>query len=569
MKPSVAQTKIDPVRPGEQWFFYWKTSAALWEGKVLESPQNEVIFIPLFWGFHQEAPGQWDFGAIHPERDLARLTQILMQHRRKFCWILPVTPAPFCPNGGVPVSSALSLSISHDGSHLVCLDQEKKLNKMYSFFEPKVFQQYSSFLKAFAEFLAKKNIKAPCWGASFSYVDQNKKWSYLFDRSHVFEQGFSKYLRKNAPETDLNTESAEEKLKEQFTREFSELFRVTAEGQLSPYWAGNQDILVIGGSPRETIERGLTSGKTQYHFFRDIFDSYVRDQWLSTCLLGDSEKSQLLPPLLKEHFGATEIDQRFNYGKQQSELSEEMKPFGLVDIFCSEICQDYARNGLLPYLEKNYPWMYQLHKELNFTTSWIEGNQSKVKFFHGSELDRVRFGQMIKLFMMGQQVILDRTGLHPDLDKKLQIFYLENNLALQTVNYLTTVTICGIGEGKFITFEGEKLFEQTEKEKFWQNIFKFLSLSQPVTTMDEEVFGLWRIRAASATDLNYLDVRRVDLYNPTSYRKHVAIHTKRHFAFMKMIDPVRAEAKSTPEGVEIELLPFGRIALDFGHYEEL
>jgi len=35
-----------------------------------------------------------------------------------------------------------------------------------------------------------------------------------------------------------------------------------------------------------------------------------------------------------------------------------------------------------------------------------------------------------------------------------------------------------------------------------------------------------------------------------------------------MIDPTRAQAKSSPEGVDVELLPNGKIALDFGHFEE-
>ena len=87
--------------------------------------------------------------------------------------------------------------------------------------------------------------------------------------------------------------------------------------------------------------------------------------------------------------------------------------------------------------------------------------------------------------------------------------------------------------------------------------------------MDEDVFTLWRIRATSPHELTYLDVRRVNIYNPTSYKKLVTIKTHKHFAFMKMIDPTRATAKSTPQGVDVELLPNGKIALDFGHYEEI
>lgn len=157
----------DPVRPGEQWFFYWKTSAALWESRIVQFPQHEVIFIPLYWGFHAESATEWDFGRIHPERDLLRLTQLLNQHGRKFCFLLPLTPAPYLPNGGVPVSAARTLSVSQDGVHYAALDQESKLNKMFSFFEPKVFQAFAQFCANLGTFLATSKIKAPVWGTEF------------------------------------------------------------------------------------------------------------------------------------------------------------------------------------------------------------------------------------------------------------------------------------------------------------------------------------------------------------------------------------------------------------------
>ena len=87
-RPEKDPSHNDPVHPGEQWFFYWKTSAALWESKITQIPVHEIVFIPLFWGFHAEAGIEWDFGRIHPERDLLRLTKLLTQHGRKFCWLL-------------------------------------------------------------------------------------------------------------------------------------------------------------------------------------------------------------------------------------------------------------------------------------------------------------------------------------------------------------------------------------------------------------------------------------------------------------------------------------------------
>lgn len=559
----------DPVRPGEQWFFYWKTSASLWESRIIQFPEHEIVFIPLYWGFHAESSGEWDFGNIHPERDLLRLTQLLTQHNRRFCWILPLTPAPYLPNGGVPAFSARTLSIARDGVHLAVFDQEFNLNKMFSFFEPKVFGAWGSFLKAFGSFLTRNNMKAPVWGAQFFYYQDNEKFSYISDYSIAFEQGFSRFLKQNHPEgTDLTEPKKESELKETFTQEVGQLFKNTAEAALAPYWRGVQKIVPLGGSPKETILRAIPGGKSQFEYTKDLFHLYIHSDWISSALLSPGEKKEVLHWILSEHFGQEAIDHRYQYSVLGSQLTHDFRPYGVVDLFGGKKQNHFERMGLLTYLHQNFRWLYQSHEEFPFTPEWIDVNQHKIKFFHGADLNRTTFSQMLKLFMMGQRILLDLSDLPDGLDKKLQIFLLENNLKSQSVNFMTNTQICELGEGRLILFEGHRLIQNSAREKFWSHLFKYLNLAHPEMHMDDDVFSIWRIRATSPHELTYLDVRRVNLYNPTSYKKMVTIKTNKNFAFMKMIDPTRATAKSTPEGVEVELLPNGKIALDFGHYEE-
>lgn len=560
---------LDPVRPGEQWFCYWKTSAALWEARIQEFGPHEIIFIPLYWGFHAEANGTWDFGRLHPERDLVRLATILTQHGRKFCWLLPLTPAPFLPNGGVPISAARTLSVSHQGMHLACLDQDGTLHKMYSFYEQKVFQNYASFVQAFGEMLAQIKCKAQVWGSEFFFLEERQTVSFLADSSVAFEQGFSRYLKKNHPQgVELNQTLDEQKLKKSFELEVGRLFKSIASDALAPFWGGVQSITTFGAGPKDTIERALGAGKSQTHYFKDLFDSYVNHRWFSTCLLSGKEKKELLRRCLSEHFDNDEIEHRFHYLADSDELGPDFRPFALIDVFDFNHPAVFEKNGLKSFLNEHYRWMFHLHQDLTFTPEWIDGSHHRVKFFHGEGMDRVMFAQMLKLFMMGQRIILDRTGLSEDLDKRLEIFYLENNMKLQSVNFQTNITLCDLGEGRFVTFDGSKLNSPDTHQKFWGNMFKFLSMNHPKVHSDQDIFSLWRIRATSPHELNYLDVRRVNFYNPTSYKKSVMVQTQKKFAFMKVIDPLNATAKTTPEGVEIELLPNGKLALDFGHYEE-
>jgi hypothetical protein len=560
---------LDPVRPGEQWFCYWKTSAALWETRIQEFAPGEIIFIPLHWGFHAENEQEWDFGKYHPERDLKRLVHVLMQHGRKFCWLLPLTPAPFLPNGGIPISAARSLSVAQGGMHLACLDQDQTLYKMYSFFDPKVFQAFAGFVSALGETLAELQCRAPIWGAEFFFQEEEKLVSFLEDQSPAFDQGFSRYLKKNHPQgIDLTQTQVESRIKQSFLEDVSSLFTSLAQDALAPFWRGKKDIVVFGAGPKDTIERALGQGKSQTNYFHSLFESFVHQRWFSTCLLTVQEKRDLLRRCLREHFGNEELLHRFGYLSEASEPGPDFRPYCLIDVFDLKSPQVFRRNGLKQFLSTHFRWMYYQHDNLEFTPEWIDGSHHRLKFFHAQTMDRTLFAQALKLFMMGQKVVIDRAGLSEDLDKRLQIFFLENNLKLQSVNFLTSVTLSELGEGRLILFDGSKLSGAQEQEKFWSQLFRFFHLIHPKIDADSDIFSFWRIRATSPHELNYLDVRRVNFYNPTSYKKSVTVQTQKKFAFMKVIDPLNASAKTTPEGVEVELLPNGKLALDFGHYEE-
>lgn len=562
--------KFDPVFPGEQWFLYWKTSAALWESRIVQIPQHEVVFIPIYWGHHAESSTLWDFGQMRPERDLLRLTQLMTQHGRKFCWILPVTPSPFLPNGGVPVAAARTLAIDKTGVHLAVLDNESHLNKIFSYFGPKVFQSFTDFLKAFGHFLGKNKIQAPVWGAQFYYCQDGKRHSFIEDHSLAFEQGFSRFLKKNHPEgAEISDYKKELEMKGKFTQEVEQLFSTTAETALGPLWKGIQKIFVIGSGPKETILRSIPSGKSQLEYTRDVFQHYINSEWITSVLLGPSEKKETLNWILNEHFGPKETELRYNYQVPKNIQEAEFRPFGIMDIIGKNKDERFVQIGLTKYLDHHFRWLYQIQESVNFSPESIDLNHHKLKFFNGADLTRITFAQMLKLFMMGQKIILDRSAIAEELDKKLQVFLVENNIKTQKLNFQTQIQICELGEGKLIILEGDKLLDNPSRDLFWVHIFKYLNFVQLDIKMDEDVFSLWRIRSTSPHELSYLDVRRVNLYNPTSYKKTVSIKTHKHFAFMKKVDPTRATAKSTTDGVEVELLPDGKIALDFGHYEEI
>src|SRR3989338_711598 len=96
------QKDFDPAFPGENWFYYWKTAASLWESKLLQIPGQMPIYVPINWGFHMDYQHTIDFGEHKPETDLKRLFDVAQKVNRKLIFIMPLTPAPYLTNGGVP-----------------------------------------------------------------------------------------------------------------------------------------------------------------------------------------------------------------------------------------------------------------------------------------------------------------------------------------------------------------------------------------------------------------------------------------------------------------------------------
>lgn len=561
--------QIDSVWPGEQWFFYWKTSAALWESRILQSNPKHVIFIPLYWGFHAELSGQWDFGKNLPERDLLRLTQLMTQHGRRFCWILPLTPAPYLPNGGVPVMSAQNLAVHANKMYFAVLDRESCLNKMFSFFSPTVFKSFNSFVSSFSKFLNEHKYKSVVWGAKFYYLQDQRKYSFFEDHSQAFEQGFSRFLKQTYPDgVELNVPKNEAEYKKKFTDEVQSLFLTTAESSLANHWGGVQDIVMLGASPKENIIRSVSGGKTQLEYVRDLYGCFINCECISSVLLTQEEKKEVLVSILDEHFGPSAIEMRYHL--QTSNNNEHnYHPLMIMDIFCPpNVSEKIDDSGLFEILDNHYKWPYQISKEMSSLSFWNEHDQLKIKFVFGKNLDRPSLGEVLKCFMMGQKVLIDKSGLNEELEKRLHLFLTENDIKVHTVNYQSRTQLCHLGDGLLVIFESSQLLDAVARRKFWTGIINYLKISQPELKMDQDVFSIWRVRQTASHELSFLDIRRLNLYNPTSYKKSVSIKTHKNFALIKMVDPLHAHARSTTEGVEVDLLPNGKIAIDFGHYEE-
>jgi hypothetical protein len=168
--------------------------------------------------------------------------------------------------------------------------------------------------------------------------------------------------------------------------------------------------------------------------------------------------------------------------------------------------------------------------------------------------------------MVGGNVVLDRNNMEKKFLQKLEGFFIENSLQLEKVNFHTEIHNVTLGTGRLVIFNGEKLESASNEKKkdFWDRLLETFSLVYLPIKSDEEIEFFWRTRMSGPSELNFEEVRRLGLYNPTSYKKKVIIPSRKHFALKKVIDELEVSVNTKSSEIEIDMMPGGSVSLEFG-----
>ncbi|MFP5457596.1 MAG: hypothetical protein ACLGG7_02585 [Bacteriovoracia bacterium] len=577
--------EAENIFPGENWFCYWRTSAALWETKLASLRTNGTpVFIPLYWGFHSENAETFDFGEQRPEGDLARLHRALLNTGCDAVWLLPLTPVPFMPNGGLP--SFIARHPSHDahGMTQAFLDTDGSIHKTHSFYDPRVYQAFRKWVWQLGQVLTQKSVATPLKGLRAYWVGPQEAHSYLEDYSPTFEAGFTRYLKQQKLPVRMNDDGVEmpgmapheaSVHVARYRKLISDLYSQTASESLAGHWTGVQEYGFLGGAPQDIFPRSSDIWNHKIELMQDIWTQLEWSLLPSSVLIPNSVKKGVIAKFLKDHLSPTLIRQTVQQHLAQENDSGNFVPLVFFDFFWDDdMAIDAPKKleelGLLAHVKRDFQGCWRWRGRFDYEREADEGASERLKFFFGHQIDKQRFQHILRLFMNGQRILLDRAGLDPVLEKKLQIFILENELKTQEINFLTSISLIKLGEGMLLIYNSQTLMAQPMAKKilFWENVTKYLALKHLAIKGDEPLFYTWKTRSTSTNELNYESVRRISIYNPTPNRQRVQVIGSKRFAFLKVVDPIQAQAKSTPMGVEIEVMAQGSISLDFGHFEE-
>lgn len=567
--------EYDSVFPGENWFLYWKTSPSLWATKLNEYQGEEPIFIPIYWGLHNEHSEQYDFGTYKPETDLSRLATTAAQVGKRIVAVLPVGPSPFLANGGLPTFLTRTLAVDRNGLAISVVDSENRLNKIYSMFDPRVFQAYRKFAWNFGQYLVRKGIDWEVFGGQFGYHQNDQFISYLNDSSPVFEQGFSRYVKQLQSSEPQKIDKLQEspwyevELKAEFHNQIESLYMQAAQEAVSASWGGVIKFAFLGGRPEDIFSRTSELWEHEFNFFKPFFEMLTLGLVPSSVLLGPAFKKGVLNKCLRDQVSGAILQRAIG-----NSIFEEDKmgfmPMVFFEVYnknnSTQVASRMHKSGLSHFIYRDYRWTQRNIDSIDLEDSDFS---NKVFFFFGEFLELADLNLVIKLFMNGAKVIMDTNNLHGELQRRLNQFINENDFKVEEVKFKTTLRRVSLGEGELILFEHKQIldFNTMQKVGFWTSFVGFLKIKHLKFDAPDDVFYFWRSRISNTYELNYEEIRRLSIYNPTSYKKKLQINSSSNFAYLKSVDQIRCEVKSIPVGIDIELLPGGSVSIDFGYYE--
>ncbi len=562
---------LDAVFPGENWFFYWKTSASLWRTKLQEFPGTKII-IPINWSFHSETGDQFDFDEHRPETNLKKLVEIAKEVGKQVVFFLPLTPAPFLANGGLPHLLARGLALNNEQMAYGIIDADDNLIKIYSFFDPRVFEAFDQFVKKLGQYFANNSIAADLWGIRCGFFENGQFRSFLEDTSTTFDQAFRRFLQSKNQGDQSISPIEEKQYAFEFNKNVQDLYETNARESIGTNFEGTLDVAFLGASTSKFLKR-LSGSISTVDYSSELYESLAKDIVPSSVLINSRSKKGVLSRELNDLVANSYLPARLAINSAYDfEDVAVYSPLSFFKVYekidgVSSLFQSWEQLNLWTYLHKTFGWSY---KVINSDTLKLHEHKSPyqehVHLFHGHDVDKTLFNYILKTFMNGGRVILNRSGLSEEYLKRFETFTLENNLLVEKVHFKTQIQNISLGEGRLIVIDGDQFGELStnEYEDFWKKIVETFSLLHiPIQNVDG-VDYYWRTRPSSTNELKFEEVRRLSLYNPTSYRKKIKMNLSRNFVVYKVLDEINVIVQTFPNELEIEISPEGSVIVDFG-----
>ncbi|RLA62888.1 MAG: hypothetical protein DRQ88_10160 [Epsilonproteobacteria bacterium] len=550
----------------EEWFFYFQVSASLWKEKLAKFKGSQII-VPINWAFHQVDEHTFDFGQNRKEANLSQLVTLAESENKKIIFYLPLTPAPFLANGGVPDYLKSILSLNKEGMAHTCLDHEGKVNKLYSFFDQHIYRGFSYFVRNLGDYVRREKINSDFWGVNLGSLVEGKFNSYLEDYSPLFHRSFGGYievLKEQDRDYAINTPEEERVLIDKFHFFILDLYKKVAREGLGANWEGDFKVNLLGGNTIDFIKRSFNTDQIN-NYVDEMKEGVFQGLLPSTILLGKDSKSEIFNQQLNDILTQNYLPQRLN-PPLNDDRSYNFSILSFFNIYNSTLNQEnrWLSNGLLGFLNQKYKWAYNYYfNEYSYPDF---GDENKVNFLPGEIIDLKIFQNMLRSFMEGGKFIIEKDKLDEEFARRLELFILENSIKVERLKFFSEIQNITLGEGRILLFEGSifKALAENQKRVFWEKITNTFHLRHLDIDLPEDIDFFWSTRHVSTGEIKYREVRRLHLYNTGENKKNFKIKLRNNVSLIKKSNEDNGKIKTKQHYFEVEIGPSGSVGVDFG-----
>lgn len=564
---------------GENWFFYWKVSSSLWKSRIENLPSEEKrLIVPINWSLHHVAKDRFDFAQERPETNLKRLVHLAEEAGKEVIFFLPLGPCPYIVNGGMPTHLAKSPAY-----HPNLLPQKVTLldgsfNQLYSFYDPRVFMEYTQFVNLLGQYFSRSGIAASIYSIEFGFLERNRFQSLFEDWSAAFEQAFYRYLKSSytqdyekivneIDESFMQREMREKEFRDEIKRLYLSSINdgsaSNIEGHLNVHLLNGLEDKIFALFPKESSFSKIATELVNCHQSGTVASSVLLDPKAKNKMLHSMYHEFIVDEVNLQVFELQDISDSASLGFQS------LAHFEVYDHFSSQVYEPIVyQNGLVEFLDGEFGNSYKITAIGDYYAP-EEGYQAvyePVRYFAAPYLDERVFNALLRMFMDGHNIFLDRSGMDPDLLKRLELFLLENNLNVEKVQFHIEVHQIKLGQGRLTVFKGHELaqLEAPKQQIFWQKMIGALDIPYLKLPQADSLMSIWRTRPANSNELSYEEVRRLTLINTTSYRKKLDIELKKNFVLKKVLGEDKVNVQHKSNHLSLDVMPGGKISIDMG-----
>jgi hypothetical protein len=300
----------------------------LWKIKLQEFPGTKII-VPLNWSFHSETGDQFDFDDHRPETNLLKLVEIAREVGKVVIFFLPLTPAPFLTNGGLPHLLARSLALNPEGMAYGVIDAEDHLLKIYSFFDPRVFEAFDRFVKKLGQYFTVNKINSDIWGIRCGYFQNGQYHTFLEDTSVSYQQAFSRFVQTKKNVDQDPTQIEIKQFQFEFNKTILNLYETNAKESISHNYEGSLDVAFLGAGTLNFLKR-VSGSISIIDYSEELYESLAKDVIPSSVLLSHRFKNGVLGRELNDLVSNSYLPSRLASSAYEHEDIVQFQPLSFL-----------------------------------------------------------------------------------------------------------------------------------------------------------------------------------------------------------------------------------------------